>query len=77
MAILFKILGVLGLLLITYGISVRAPVKRSYLFAVGGVLLFLYSAFLRDVIFTILQIIFTLSSVHEIYKNKKAKPEVV
>lgn len=72
MAIFFKMLGALGMLLISYGIIHRSPLTRNYLFTAGGILLLIYSIFLQDPVFIPLQIIFTLSSLWEIRKIKRA-----
>jgi len=72
-AIAAKILGVVGLLLITYGIFVKKRIVQDEVFALGGIFLLIYSAYLRDLVFVTLQIVFTLSSLYEVYKLKKEK----
>ncbi len=66
-----KTLGIAGLLLITYGIYAGNEKKQDYIFALGGVFLLAYSSYLRDPIFIVLQIVFTTSSLFEIYKINK------
>lgn len=73
LGIVAKIFGVIGLLLITYGIFVKKRIVQDEVFAIGGVFLLTYSASLRDPVFVTLQIVFTISSVYEIYKLKKEK----
>lgn len=70
MSIFFKTLGAIGMILITYGIINKNELARNWLFTMGGVLLLLYSLYLRDPIFIPLQIIFTGASLYEIYKIK-------
>ncbi len=72
-AIVAKIFGVIGLLLITYGIFVKKRIIQDEVFALGGIFLLIYSASLRDPVFVTLQIVFTISSLYEVYKLKKEK----
>jgi lipid-A-disaccharide synthase-like uncharacterized protein len=46
-------------------------VRQDGVFAVGGIFLLVYSIYLRDVIFIILQSAFIMSSVYEMFKLKK------
>ncbi len=73
MDIVFKILGAIGLLLITWGIFIQKETKQDWIFALGGVFLLAYSTYLRDPIFITLQIVFTGASLYEIYKIKHKK----
>ena len=68
---LFKILGALGMVLISCGIITKNNLLHTWLFITGGLLLLAYSISLRDPIFIPLQIIFILSSIYEAYKPKK------
>lgn len=70
---LFKIIGVAGLLLITCGIFIKKETKQDWIFALGGISLLIYSAYLKDIIFVTLQIVFTMASLYEIYKIKHEK----
>jgi uncharacterized membrane protein len=71
--IIAKILGIIGLLLITYGIFAKKRIVQDEIFAIGGIFLLTYSVSLRDLVFITLQIVFTISSVYEVYKLKKEK----
>jgi len=73
MEILAKASGILGVMLITWGIYVKKEINQDYVFAAGGLALLMYSLYLRDPIFIPLQIIFTLASVVEIIKIRKHK----
>jgi hypothetical protein len=64
-AIFAKIFGVLGLLTITRGVFIKKEKSRDLSFAVGGVLLLVYSIYLRDTIFIVLQIVFILSNIYQ------------
>ena len=70
MTLLFKGIGAVGMLLISYGIINKNNLTRNGLFILGGVMLLIYSIYLRDPIFIPLQIIFTGASLYEIYKIK-------
>ncbi len=63
--IVAKLLGIIGLLVVTRGIFVRARRTQCLIFALGGCFLILYSAYLRDTVFILLQLVFIVSSVYE------------
>ena len=66
--IITKILGAVGLLLITSGVIYKK--QQNWLFLFGGLALLSYSIYLKDPIFIPLQIIFIFASMYEIYKFK-------
>lgn len=65
----FKIIGAIGLLLIAYGILQRHK-RQDTLFIAGGVLLEVYSIYLEDPIFVILQLVFIASAIWD-YNHRK------
>lgn len=65
---LFKIIGAAGLLLISIGIVTKGRKMQDALYVIGGLCLEAYSIYLGDVIFIILQIIFTLAAVYDLVK---------
>ena len=67
----FKILGIIGLLLITKGIFIRGHRHQSIVFALGGMFLLAYSTYLGDPVFIVLQLIFILSSMYEWYSLRR------
>ena len=69
--IIIKILGAIGLLLITSGVIYKK--QQNWLFLFGGIALLSYSIYLKDPVFIPLQIIFIIASIYEIYKLKKSK----
>lgn len=73
MSYIFKMLGVIGLLLITRSIFIKKEIKRDWVATAGGVCLLMYSIYLRDLIFTILQIIFVVASIYEAKKLTRAE----
>lgn len=73
MAVITKGFGVVGLLLITYGIFAKKEVTQDWIFIFGGFGLLIYSWYLRDPIFVPLQMVFILASAYELCKLKKKK----
>ena len=57
---IYKIIGISGLVLITVGIMVKKRETRDILSLLGGLGLLIYSIYIRDWIFIILQLIYTL-----------------
>ncbi len=74
---LFSLIGILGLLLISYGVMITARKKEDTLFILGGLCLTVYSIYIQDMIFVLLQIVFIVSAVYNLNKTikeeKKAK----
>ncbi len=68
---LFKIIGAVGLLLISSGIITKKRKTQDIFYILGGVCLEIYSIYLGDIIFIILQIIFILSAVYDLIKRSK------
>jgi len=64
----YKIIGALGLVLISIGIIIKNEKKQDILFIAGGVGLGIYSIYIKDAIFITLQIIFTGTAVYELFK---------
>jgi len=65
---LFKISAILGLICIIIGISLvkQSQKRKQYLlFIFGGILLEIYSLYIKDMIFIILQIAFIISAIFE------------
>lgn len=65
---MFKIFGVVGLLLITVGVLIKSEKKQDLLFIIGGLALLVYSIYIGDWIFIILQIVFILTAAWEILR---------
>lgn len=70
---LFKILGAIGLLLITFGVLTKNRKKQDLLYIFGGITLESYSIYLKDPIFIILQIIFTIAALYDLYQTTHEK----
>jgi hypothetical protein len=67
---LFKVIGAIGLLLISIGIILKNRRKQDIFYILGGVCLEIYSIYIGDVIFIILQILFTLAAMYDFIKNQ-------
>jgi hypothetical protein len=71
---IFKIIGAIGLILISIGIITKQRKRQDIFYIIGGLCLEVYSIYLGDVIFIILQIIFTIAAIYDLIKltiNKK------
>lgn len=66
-----KLIGAFGLLLISIGIITKQRRNQDFLYIVGGVAPEAYSIFIGDPIFIVLQIIFTLVAIYDLFKLKK------
>lgn len=73
MPLLFKSIGAAGLLLISLGIITKKRSRQDWLYIAGGLCLEAYSIYLGDLIFTILQIVFTAAAVYDLVKKQPQK----
>jgi lipid-A-disaccharide synthase-like uncharacterized protein len=71
----FKIIGAVGLLLISIGIVLKNRKKQNLFYISGGICLEIYSIYLQDLIFMILQIVFILTAIYDLIKIKLNKHE--
>lgn len=70
---MFKIIGALGILIIAAGILINNRKKQSVFYIIGGVCLEIYSIYISDVIFIILQLIFIFTAIYALIKNQVKK----
>lgn len=70
---IFKIIGAAGILFISVGIITKKRKTEDILYIIGGLCLETYSIYIGDVLFIILQIIFTLSSIYDFTKGRLKK----
>jgi len=68
---LFKLIGALGIILISMGIITKKRKLQNFFYIAGGLSLEVYSIYLQDIIFIILQIIFILAAVYDLIKISK------
>ncbi len=67
----FKLIGAIGLILITKGVIEKKRINAIMFFIGGGILLEIYSLYIQDIVFIILQLIFTIVAIHQFLKLKK------
>ncbi|OGH64915.1 MAG: hypothetical protein A2821_00360 [Candidatus Magasanikbacteria bacterium RIFCSPHIGHO2_01_FULL_41_23] len=67
---IMKLIGAFGLLLISLGIIFKERKKQDTLYIFGGLALEAYSIYIGDLIFIILQIIFVISAVWDLWRIK-------
>lgn len=70
---MFKIVGALGILIIAAGILINNRKKQGVFYIIGGVCLEIYSIYISDVIFIILQLIFIFTAIYALIKNQAKK----
>lgn len=68
MAEIFKIIGAAGIILISIGIITKNRKLQDVQYILGGICLEIYSLYIGDLIFIILQIIFTLAAIYDFAK---------
>jgi lipid-A-disaccharide synthase-like uncharacterized protein len=66
----FKLIGIMGLVLICLGMVVKNRKTRDTLSFFGGVGLLIYSIYLKDIIFIILQAIYIIVVTVDYFKQK-------
>jgi lipid-A-disaccharide synthase-like uncharacterized protein len=67
---IFKLIGALGIILISIGIITKQRKNQDIYYILGGICLEIYSIYINDLIFIILQIIFILSAIYDFTKKK-------
>jgi len=60
--------GIIGLISISVGLWFKKEIKQDLVFIIGGISLLVYSFYIKDYIFLILQIVFILSALIELIK---------
>lgn len=69
---IYKIIGIVGLLLISIGVLTQKK-NEDLWYIFGGIFLLVYSVYIEDYIFIVLQIVFTLSAIYHFTKLKLKK----
>jgi len=67
---LFKIIGGIGILLISAGILTKNRKRENIYHIFGGLCLATYSIYIQDPIFIILQIIFIIAAIYDFLRTK-------
>jgi lipid-A-disaccharide synthase-like uncharacterized protein len=68
---IFKIIGIIGLVLISIAMIVRKRTLRDTLSFFGGIGLLIYSIYLEDLIFIILQSVYVIVVSWDFLKEKR------
>ena len=68
MVSIFEIIGAIGLILITIGILLKKRKLQDILFIAGGICLETYSIWIKNIIFIILQLVFTIAAIYDFIK---------
>jgi len=71
--IIFKAVGSIGILLISWGILKKDKFTGTLLYLAGGVCLEAYSLYIWDAIFIVLQAVFICVATYELFKLKSQK----
>ncbi len=66
---LFKLIGAAGLVLISIGLLLKNRKAQDILYISGGIFLELYSLYLGDPIFIVLEIVFIASAAYDLVKQ--------
>jgi lipid-A-disaccharide synthase-like uncharacterized protein len=70
---IFRTIAALGVILLSIGIISKKRVKQNLFYIFGGLFLEIYSIFIGDYIFMLLQLIFVFAAVYDLYKLKFLK----
>ena len=68
-----RICGIIGLLLIISGIISKSKKREDEFYILGGLMLFVYSSYLRDLIFMSLQAIFVIVAFLDLLKRSSKR----
>ncbi|MBR9702658.1 hypothetical protein GOV10_01355 [Candidatus Woesearchaeota archaeon] len=69
--VIWKIFGVIGLLFIIAGVLLHKRKRQDELYVLGGLFLLSYSISIKDWIFIILQVVFTLVAGYDLLHRKR------
>ena len=70
---IFEIIGALGIISISMGLLKRKRDLQDKYYILGGLCLLTYSININNLIFIIVQIIFTLTAIYDLNKKRKNK----
>ena len=68
---IFKLIGALGLIWISLGVLLKNRKLRNILFIFGGLFLIVYSSYIKDAIFIILQMVFILAAAYDLINIRR------
>jgi len=68
---IFKLIGALGIILISIGIVTKQRKNQDIFYILGGICLETYSIYINDLIFIILEFIFIIAAVYDYIRKTK------
>lgn len=68
MVSIFEIIGAVGLALMIAGVLLRKRKIQDILFTTGGICLVIYSVWIKNTIFIILELVFTAAAVYDLVR---------
>ncbi len=68
---IFEFSGIIGLVLITAGVVTKKRIFEDILYIFGGIFLEIYSLHLGNLIFILLQAIFTIAAAYDYFRSKR------
>lgn len=69
----FRLIGIIGLICIIIGVVNKNRTQQNIYYIAGGVFLAIYSTYLEDVIYIVLQIIFIIAAAYDLWVQNKNK----
>jgi len=73
----FGIIGAIGIIFLSIGILNKKRQLQDKYYALGGIFLLVYSISIKNIIFIIVQVIFTLTAIYDLNKKRKKKKCVI
>ena len=67
-----KFVGAIGLFLIILGIVNKKRKTQNIYYIIGGICLEIYSIYIGDIIFIILQLVFTLAAIYDLFNCERS-----
>ncbi|MBI5045521.1 MAG: hypothetical protein HZC14_00710 [Candidatus Niyogibacteria bacterium] len=71
---IFKIIGAIGVLFIVAAVLLQDRRKQNMAFIVAGALLEVYSIYIGDTVFIVLEVVFIAAAVYECFNMRRAQP---
>ncbi len=71
MITVFKLFGILGLILIIVGVLLKKRKQEDIFYIAGGLSLEVYSISIKDPIFIVLQAVFILAAIYDLIRRRK------
>ncbi|HIH43051.1 TPA: hypothetical protein HA246_05385 [Candidatus Woesearchaeota archaeon] len=69
MPYLFKLIGAVGLILIALGVITKQRKTQDKYYLLGGLFLTIYSIYIKDMVFIVLQLIFLVAAGYDLIKS--------